>query len=178
MKQPNAHMGKRWRFLAAGAITLTCSSCVAMSRMGNAEVTEANGLPCFSIPLDRTTRQGVALETLYVSETRSPDNGVTLPAELWHITANESAALPTLRPPACIPYGHAPGAMTQRTFKPLKVFHPYHVGIRTQPSHSGRGGYSAEFCLKPDTNGRVRVLMVPRDGSSEDDRFSVCARPS
>lgn len=166
----------QWHFLMAGAISLACSSCAATSRMGNAAVTEADGLPCFALPQHRATKNGLPLDTLYVSETRSPDNGVTLPAELWHISAAEGAAAPQLRPQGCISYGKAPAATVQRSFKPLELYRPYHVAIRTQGDNAGMVAYTAEFCLKPDASGKARVLVVPRDGSSDDKRFSVCAR--
>lgn len=149
-----------------------------MSRMGTAVVTEIDGLPCFSLPMERATRSGLRLQVLYVAEKRSPDNGMTLPAELWHIRSVNTANAPLLRPSMCIRYGDAPPGMVERTKKTLELFHPYHIAIRQQSDGSGTVAYTAEFCLKPDANGLVRVLVIPNDGSTDEMRFSRCAPPN
>lgn len=175
MKRMPVHIGLYGRGLIATLITLVCSSCGAMSRMGTAQVTDADGLPCFALPMESATRGGLPLSVLVVSEIRAPDNGVSLPKELWHIASQNAGPPVQLRPPACIRYGQAPAGTVQRSYKPLVAFHPYHVAIRAPGSRTV--AYTAEFCLKPDATGNVRVIVVPADGSPEDKRFSICSRP-
>lgn len=163
------------RGLIAATVAFACSSCGAMSRMGTAEVTEADGQPCFALPLESQTRGGLPLSVMYVSEIRSPDNGVSLPAELWHVASANLAAPVQLRPQVCIRYGQAPAGTLQRSHKPLELFHPYHVAIRAPGARTL--AYTADFCLKPDATGKVRVVVVPLDGRSEDQRFSICTKP-
>lgn len=162
------------RCLIAAVIALACSSCGAMSRMGTAEVTEADGQPCFALPLESQTRGGLPLSVLYVSEIRSPDNGVSLPGELWHIASANLGSPVQLRPQACIRYGQAPSGTVQRSYKPLELFHPYHVAIRAPGARTV--AYTADFCLKPDATGKVKVVVVPLDGNSEEKRFSICTK--
>lgn len=165
------------RWLIAAAIALNSPLCAATSRMGTAEVTTVGGLPCFSIPYSRDTRHGLPLQVLYVSEVRSPDAGLSLPAELWHIAASDTASPPSLHPQTCIRYGQAPATTVQRTVKPLQMFHPYHVAIRAPHENAGMMAYVAQFCLIQYAGGHVRVQVIAQNGAGDDERFSVCRRP-
>lgn len=175
LKSRMAHRPALWRAGIAVAIAACCLPGAAMSRMGTAEVRDADGVPCFTLPLNRETRAGLRLQTLYVSETRSPDNGVTLPPELWHITVAQGAASPKVLPQSCIRYGQAPAGMVQRTLKQLALFHPYNIAIRLEPDNSGMIAYTAQFCLVADAAGTVKVITVPHS-SNDEHRMHACTR--
>ena len=165
-----------WRLLAVAALCVGCTSSMATSRLGTAVVTESNGVPCFSVPANDETRQGLPLRGIVVSEMQTGDWN-KLPAELWHFSAADSASRPELRPTECVRYGEAPAASVQRTFKPLEPYRVYHVMVNARPDDSGMIGYVAKFCIKPDGAKKIIVQAISPDERGGDKRYQVCARP-
>ncbi|WP_426101662.1 hypothetical protein [Massilia sp. TSP1-1-2] len=166
----------RWRFLAVAALSAGCTSSMATSRMGSAVVTESNGVPCFSIPVNDETRQGLPLRGIAVTEIQTGDWN-TLPAELWHFTAADPASRLQLRPTACVRYGEAPTASIQRTFKPLMPYRVYYVMVNARTDDSSMIAYVAKFCVKPAAAGKNIVQTISPDERGGDQRYELCARP-
>jgi len=168
---------KRYHYFLLAALTMVSSSCAATSRLGIAEISESNGLPCFSVPLDAETKNGLPLHALVVKEIKSADRGQTLQGELWHFAAADPTSPTQLRPEKCIRYGEAPAGTVQRTLKPLQSFHPYAVAVAARPENSNVIAYSAEFCIKSDSAGKIAIQVISPDKRSGDKRYDVCARP-
>lgn len=166
----------RWRLLAIAGLCVGCTSSMATSRLGTAVVTESNGVPCFSIPANEETRQGLPLRGIVVSESQTGDWN-KLPPELWHFMAADPASRPQLLPTTCIRYGEAPAASVQRTFKPLEPYRVYHVMVNARSDDSGMIGYVAKFCIKPDAARKITVQAISPDERGGDKRYEVCARP-
>lgn len=162
--------------LVAATAAIGCTSCAAMSRLGQAEVSISKGLPCFSIPLDAETKHGLPLHSLSVSEKDRPD-WRTQAAELWQFTISDPAPAVTLRPQDCIRYGDAPANAQQRVRKPLEQYHVYYVHVAAEVPAGDMFGYAAWFCIKPDATGNMSVQVVPRDKDSGRRRYEVCTRP-
>ena len=162
--------------LFAVALAMICSLCIAASRMGTAEVSDKNGMPCFALPSDPETRDGLPLYVLAVTEVKSVDGMKTPPEELWYFTAADFKMPPQLRPTDCIRYGETPASTLQRTLKPLQPFHPYSVSIVAREKSSSMLAYVAEFCVKPDHMGRTTVQIISSVRSEGDKRYGVCAR--
>lgn len=153
------------------------SSSSAYSRMGTAQISDVNGLPCFSIPLDYETEDGVSFYSLYVSELTSPDHGRTLPPMLWSISARDATSPPQLLPPACIPYGQTPPDTVQRTLQPLSLFRPYYVAVRAWRKKTSLVAYTAEFCITADIEGKLKARVIPQDQRLGPQRYDVCKKP-
>lgn len=164
------------QLLFAVAMAMICSSCIATSRMGAAEVSDRNGAPCFALPSDAQTRDGLPLYVLAVTAVKSVNGMKTQPEELWHFTAADFESPPQLRPTDCNPCGEAPASRLQRTLEPLQPFHPYSVSIVARKKSSSMLAYGAEFCIKPDHMGKVTVQMISSDRSEGDKRYGVCMR--
>jgi hypothetical protein len=165
----------RWRFLLVAMLCAGCTSSMATSRVGTAVVTESNGLPCFSIPANGETRQGLPLRGIAVTEIQTGDWN-KLPAELWHFTAADPSSRSQLHPTKCIRYGEAPAASVQRALKPLEPFRVYYVNVNARTDDSGMIGYVAKFCVKPDGAGKNIVQVISPDERGGEKRFEVCAR--
>lgn len=86
--------------------------------MGTSSITDVEGVPCFSIPADSETRDGLPFHGVSMSEL---PNGVSsdLPLTVWRIRATDFDLLSTLHPRNCIQYGEVPDRTTQQIYKPL-----------------------------------------------------------
>lgn len=167
---------KQWRLLITVAITLNSASCVATSRIGTAEVSDQNGQPCFSIPSNAETMEGLPLITLAVTDINLLDGGRKLPPESWHFVATNLGAPPKLFPDKCVRYGEAPPATRQRTLKPLELFHPYIVSVGARPKDSNLSAYTAEFCITMDETGRRKIQVISSDRRLGEQRYQVCTK--
>ena len=166
----------RWRLMLVAALCVGCTSSMATSRLGTAVVTESQGLPCFSIPENAETHQGLPLRGIAVTELPTGD-WKKLPAELWHFVGADPSSHRVLMPKDCIRYGAAPDASIQRSFKPLEPFRVYHVNVNARTDDSGMIGYVAKFCVKPDSSGKMSVQTISPDERGGDKRYDVCAKP-
>ena len=172
--------GRVLRCCSAAALVLLgvqTTSCSATSRVGQAQVTEAGGQPCFAIPDEPETRAGpVRLFTLLVSE-RESESWRTLPAELWSFTFDPPGRSIEAKAQSCIRYGDLPASAKHRQPpKPLQPYRVYGVDINARPARDGATqGYKAEFCIKPAPDGRIAVQPVPWDASGQRWRYEVCA---
>lgn len=165
------------KILITALIATVSASCVATSRLGVAEISDQNGRPCFSIPLDVETTDGLPLYTLAVTDIKFLDGGRTLPPEHWHFVATDLTSPPQLSPNECILYGNAPPLTRQRSLKSLQLFHPYIVSVGAKPKHSNLSAYTAEFCITLDDAGKKKVQVISSDRRLGDKRYDVCAKP-
>jgi hypothetical protein len=149
----------------------------AASRMGAAIVNDQEGYPCFSIPLEVETKNGIPLDGIVVAEARLIDNDAP-PSERWHFMAIDPANRILLRPDACILYGKAPPNTKQRTLKPLEHFTIYRVSVLARTAISNTVAYSAKFCVTPDKFGNPVIHAIPDDERKGNKRFVACQRPA
>jgi hypothetical protein len=169
----------RWlRFTLAACLASGCMSSMAMSRVGHAIVTESDGVPCFSIPLNQETRHGLPLRGITVSE-RPTGDWRKLPDVLWHLEPHHPTALPmaALHPPACIRYGEALAGTAQGSPSPLDLYRIYHVSVRAKEDGSSMIAYGALFCVRPEGQHKRAIQMISPDEREGDRRFRVCDKP-
>lgn len=146
-----------------------------MSRMGTASITDVEGVPCFSIPENSETKNGLPFHEMSISEL---PNGIDsdLLSNAWNIRATNFNSLPNLLPRNCIQYGEVPDGTTQRIFKPLELLKVYSFFLQARHDGSSMMGYSGEFCLKPAGPERTFVQIIPEDQSLGDARFAGCVK--
>jgi hypothetical protein len=149
---------------------------MATSRMAVGVVSDQEGNPCFSIPLEAETKNGLPLDGIVVAEARFINNDEP-PSERWHFMAIDPINRPLVRPDACILYGRAPPNTKQRALKPLDYFRIYRVSILARTPISNTVAYSAKFCVTPDNFGNPVVHAIPDDDQKGNKRFAVCQRP-
>ena len=130
-----------------------------MSRMGEAEVRQEAGLPCFTVTAREVQRAGGALELhgVFVS-----DLSVSPVARVWAFTLTPPGRTQPISPDTCVPYGQTPAgseAMGPQILLPDRV---YSVFLSAAPA-SGRDstmGYKAKFCLVVQPDGSFKVLQL------------------
>lgn len=157
------------------SLCIISSSVLSLSRMGTASIFESEGLPCFSIPENTETENGVPLDGLFVSELPSADRN-KLPLSVWSFRAHEDEESPRIFPKHCIVYGETPSGTTQRTLRPLQLLKVYSVFIRAAHDGSSMMGYSGEFCIKPAGSGRTAVHVISQDASLGESRYQGCTK--
>lgn len=170
------HKKNSLRAMSFSLMCLSCTSTMAMSRMGSAIITESNGYPCFSIQSDAETKDGLQLDGIVVSETRL-SNAKKLSEEFWHFMTGDSLQKTIFRPTECVRYGEAPQNAIQRTLKNLEVFRVYSVNVIAHNENSNTVAYSGKFCLTSDKLGKITVQSISNDERDGDKRYEVCARP-
>lgn len=131
----------------------------ATSRMGDAEVRDDNGIPCFTITKDEENRSGVpALGAITVDDaTIKPSNHV------WSFSFKPIGKSQPIASSGCIRYGEAPdGTETSKAAEHLQVGKIYEVFLNASSpdSHDPTFGYDAKFCLVPQQNSIAKVHQI------------------
>lgn len=163
------------RCSVAIAIYLVSLPSTSMSRMGTVSITDVEGVPCFSIPENLETRNGLPFRGMSISEIPSGDSS-DLPPTVWRIRPTDFDSLPTLHPRNCIQYGELPDGTTQWIYKPLQLLKVYSVFLQARHDGSSMMGYTGEFCLKPAGSGRTFVQVIPEDRRLGDARLAGCIK--
>lgn len=152
----------------AALLTLTTSAC-ATSRMGEAEVRQLEGVPCFTIPEKEEQSAGGAPRLIALSVY---DITVSPSTEIWSFTS-KLAQKPPISSGACILYGQPlPGGESTKSV-PLQLGRKYEVILSTERVNQTDPtfGYSARFCLAAKPGEAVRVKQVIY---SKGWRYEVC----
>lgn len=160
------------RRITACLMIMFSSACSATSRMEAAAISESKGAPCFSIPKNSETKNGIPLHSILVSEIKGAD-WRTLPEELWSFSVVPPTDSILLRPENCIRYGETPDSAKQGKLRPLEFFHVYSVGVAARPVDSNIIAYGARFCIKPVGNGRIAIQILSPNSDAKDTR---CAK--
>lgn len=160
----------------AAVLCSTSLTAAATSRLEDAVVSEANGKPCFSIPQHASTRDGLPLTFLAVTEANS-GQWPKPPLEMWHVRQADAARPPLLRPEQCVAYGDAPTGMVQRSLRPLEPYRLYYVMVGARVKGVNMMGYSGHFCLKPDSAGVLQLAPVSSTDNDPVKRREACAGP-
>lgn len=168
------HFGKIHRLIAVLAC-LICMPSFSLSRMGTATISDSDGVPCFSIPENFETRDGLPLHGLYISELPNGEHD-KLPPSVWSFSTNNEDAPPKIFPRQCIRYGESPTGTTQRTLIPLELLKVYSIFIKAKHEGSSMIGYTGEFCIKPAGSGRTVVQAISEDRNLGDSRLSGCVK--
>lgn len=151
------------------------SSSFATSRAGTVKIIDYNGTPCFSVPNNSETKNGLPLHGLFVNELPNKnDDG--LPRSIWSFRATDYNSLPNTFPKHCIPFGELPDGTTERALEPLQLLKVYSVYLQAKHEGSSMDGYSGEFCIKPAGSGRTVVQVIREDYSLGDARFEGCVK--
>lgn len=164
------------RCIAVIMMFLTHTSSIALSRVGTVGITDLNGIPCFSIPNNSETRNGLPLYGLFINELPSGEDHDSLPHSIWSFRATDYNALPKIFPKHCIPFGESPNGTTQRTLESLQLLKVYSVYLQAKREGSSRDGYSGEFCIKPAGSGKTFVQVIDVEYSLGDARFGDCKK--
>jgi len=143
--------------------------------MGTVKITDFEGIPCFSIPENSETRNGLPLHGMTISELHNGDSD-ELPPVVWNFKESDHNAPPVLMPTQCILYGEAPSHTTQRTLKPLELLKVYSIYMRARHDGSSMMGYTGKFCIKPAGSGRTIVQVIPEDSRLGDLRYGGCKK--
>jgi hypothetical protein len=148
----------------------------ATSRLGTAEVRQDQDYPCFAIPMNRETRDGVPFYGIFVKEARmgGPEG---LVQDMWTSEDLDFPPRSRLSPNQCIRYGEKIEVHTQSTTKPLDLYKIYYVSIIAKEEGSNMISYVANFCITSDQRGRRHVQMIAPDNSLGKTRFDVCTKP-
>jgi len=147
----------------------------ATSRLGTAEVRQDQDYPCFAIPMNRETRNGVPFYGIFVKEDRM-EGPEELAKDMWTSEDLDFPPRSRLHPDQCIRYGEKLKTHTQSTTKPLDLYKIYYVSIIAKEEGSNIISYVANFCITPDQLGRHRVQMIAPDNSLGKARFDVCTK--
>lgn len=125
------------------AFCAALNSACAMSRMGEAEVVEKDGQPCFALTAKEASRgPHVRVHAVAVSDESSKPV-----MDVWR--ASLDPARTPLSASACIAYGQADGdAIKPASLKTGRVYQVYLNGRSSDPGDSTQG-YIAKFCLMP-----------------------------
>ncbi|MEJ7807479.1 MAG: hypothetical protein WKG03_16335 [Telluria sp.] len=160
-----------YQFLLAGLSLALSTGCSGNSRP-DAIVTAVDGGPCFAVPANRQTRDGIPLYGLLVSEREARKS--MLPSDLWIVSVKPAGAAIKTRPESCIRYGITPAGAEGAAAFPLQPYHIYTVDLNARPEDSDIHSYSAEFCIKPAADGKVIVQVVPWDDNAKRWKYDVC----
>jgi len=152
------------------------TSSIALSRVGTIGITDLNGTPCFSIPNNSETRNGLPLYGIFINELPNSEDHDSLPRSIWSFRATDYNALPKIFPKQCIPFGESPNGTTQRTLESLQLLKVYSVYLQAKHEGSSRDGYSGEFCIKPVSSGKTVVQVIDEDYSLGDTRYGDCKK--
>ena len=164
---------RNFPYLLGAALALASASCTASSRMGRAVVTQIDGTPCFGIPHNAETRNGVPFTTVNVTKNNAP-GATTLPELVWLSWIEPRGKTILLKPGTCIRYGKLPAPAHQETFIALQPYKVYSVMLQAVPEGSNLRGYDAEFCLIPDAAQKHRVQVIPWDEQASRWRYELC----
>ena len=146
----------------------------AYSRMAEAVIQSAQGIPCFSITKKEETRNGIPfLGALMVS-----DMSVQPVKEVWGFSLPPDMALP-IRASTCIRYGNLPTDATGIRAEKLIPGHFYSVFLNGRPKDPSDPtyGYQGKFCVVATEAGAQKV--IPIDSDMQEWRTEICpAHPS
>lgn len=135
----------------------------AVSRMGEIDIRQQNGTPCFSITREEESSNGPPLihsVTVYeIAQGESPN-------EVWRLSLPQSRRI-RVTTQVCLSYGETPNESAPAP--PLKIWQIYAVsmGGRTERRTDSTQGYHGDFCLVPDEGERTRVVNIPRGRLSQ-----------
>ena len=136
-------------------------------------ITDLNGTPCFGVPNNAETRQGVPLFTVTVTKRNFP-GATTLPEQAWFSWIEPRGKSIVLKPENCIRYGQLGPLAKQDFLLPLQPFTVYTLMLQAVPEGSNLRGYKADFCLIPDAKKKLRVKVVPWDEQASAWRYELC----
>lgn len=143
-------------FVMAAAVWAAPGLAGAMSRMGEAEVLDKDGQPCFYLPEKEMARgPSVRVHAIAVS-----DESARPVKDMWGASVDPAST--PVSAAACIVYGRA-GAERKpaQALKAGPVYEVYLNGRSADPGDSTQG-YTAKFCFIADgANGRKLVMVKP-----------------
>jgi hypothetical protein len=156
--------------LLCALILFTTNEAIAASRLGEAEVRDDNGVPCFSINKNEEHRAGIpALGSLSVDDATSKPN-----SRIWSFRFKPLGRSQAIGTSDCIRYGEAPaGSEITKVPEPLQAGKVYEVFLNASSSDTGDPtfGYDATFCLIPQANGTKKVQQIVY---SDGWHFEIC----
>lgn len=165
---------KTCRYFGAGLIAKVCLSCTASSRVESAVVTDIEGMPWFSVPRTQETKNGIPLFGMFVARRPGPEE--KLPEVVWSFEVEPVGSSRVAVPGKCFRYGVTPRVRAKPrvslcclTISTLPISMP-------KQDDTNLKGFTAEFCMKPAANGKLRVQAIPWDDKNERWNYHVCAK--
>lgn len=157
---PSSRTPRTRRTSLEGAVALALcaalNSACAMSRMGDAEVLEKDGQPCFVVPAKELSRgPNVRVQAVSVGD-QSAKPVVTV----WKAPIDPPATPSSLA--NCVAYGQLPsrpGDPPAAELQTGKVYEVYLNG-RSSDSSDPTRGYTAKFCFVANGAGRKLVQVT------------------
>lgn len=139
-------------------LAFIASGSYAHSRMGEAEVRDVGGVPCFTVTKKEEKRADgkVLFQAISIS-----DRTVKPVVEVWGFGTEPAGRRQLITNAECYRYGEIPAGAAGEVAPPLQPGRLYSVGINAHPEDGTDPTrfYSARFCLVPLTNGKVKILQ-------------------
>lgn len=158
--------------LVIALIVASTDSTLATSRMGEVDVRDEGGVPCFGISKKEELRAGVPmLSSLKVYDVTAKPGSV-----VWSFELRPSGKSQPIPSNTCIRYGQAPrGFDIGNAEIPLGIGKVYAVefGATPQDATDPTFGYDAKFCLISRPDGGVRVHQIIFDHGWQ---YDACKR--
>jgi hypothetical protein len=138
-------------------LAFIASGSYAYSRMGEAEVRDDDGAPCFTVTKKEEKRADgkVLFQAISIS-----DRTVKPAVEVWGFGTEPAGRRQFITNAECYRYGEIPVGAAGEVAPPLQPGRLYSVGINAHPEDSTDPThfYSARFCLAPLANGKVKIF--------------------
>lgn len=146
--------------LGVAVSVLGCAS--ASTRIGQAVVSEVNGLPCFAIAPTELSRVSAG-GTYPVWGVNVERRAATGSEQVWQFFVGIGAAPVSISNESCIPYGHGTGDSPATGSPGLlpNVVHTVSIQSKNRSSSDPTSAYMAAFCVKVDDKARSLIQQVP-----------------
>lgn len=138
-------------------VPLTTSAC-ATSRVGEVEIRQEGGMPCFTITPNEEHRAG---GVPHLAALGVYDASVKPVIEVWAFNLSAEKSQP-ISSSTCVRYGQAPSESESTKAVPLQTGRVYEIFLKTkrvEPTDP-TFGHEAKFCLVAKPDGGVRVHQV------------------
>lgn len=144
------------------ALAILTVAAGATSRMGDADVREKNGAPCFTVTAQEEKRTGA----LHLMALNVYDMSTKPVVTVWSFGMSTDDGQP-ISSKTCVRYGHAPSGASGSPAAPLQAGKLYQVFLNAKSTRRNEPtfGYSARFCLLVQPDGKATVhRVVYQDG--------------
>jgi hypothetical protein len=139
------------------ALILITNNAAAISRIGNATVTEKDGSPCFSVSSkERIAKKEIALLGVNVSDL------FVIPVEhVWAFatSAENAVVIPVNQ---CIKYGYSPATSQSKPAGKLISGRVYEVVLKvhSKKQSTSTQGYLAKFCITSEPDEKFSIKQI------------------
>lgn len=142
----------------------------ATYRMGEAEVRDVDGVPCFTVTKKEEKRADGKIQFGALS---IHDETVKPVVKIWRFGIEPPSRYESIVNAQCYKYGVVPTGAEGEVAPPLKPGRLYTVDINAQPEDGTDPThfYAARFCLVPLANGKVKILSFKAENFQD---YTAC----